>query len=186
MNNFIDRLSQENFVAVLNAIHLYASNKVGGNINNNLIAIGMFQNVADYIAKQIMKKESSQDASFVESSSKYQDLNEINFEQVWEILFKRIENLSSDHRTEVRCTNIHTLENIIMIHGASFAPNPSETGMWRKIMLEVLEAMLTLAVDKYTGVHTKMVDKKQEQPAMAGQKPKSKTFEEASVVKALQ
>lgn len=59
VNNFIDRLSQENFVTVLNAIHMYASNKVNGNINNNLIAIGMFQNVADYTAKQIVKKDSS-------------------------------------------------------------------------------------------------------------------------------
>jgi hypothetical protein len=45
---------------------MYASNKVGGNINNNLIAIGMFQNVADYTAKQITKKDSNQDASFVD------------------------------------------------------------------------------------------------------------------------
>jgi len=59
VNNFIDRLSQENFVTVLNAIHMYASNKANGNINNNLIAIGMFQNVADYTAKQIIKKDGS-------------------------------------------------------------------------------------------------------------------------------
>lgn len=68
VNNFIDRLSQENFVTVLNAIHLYASSKASGNHNNNLIAIGMFQNVADYTAKQILKREGSQDASFVDSS----------------------------------------------------------------------------------------------------------------------
>lgn len=142
----------------------------------------MFQNVADYTAKQILKKEGSQDASFVESSSKQQDVNEINFEQIWEILFKRIESLGGDHRTEVRCTNIHTLENIIMIHGASFSPNPSDTAMWRKIMLEVLHSMLNLAVDKYTGVLSK-VGPKQEQ---VGAKTRSKTFEEASVVKALQ
>ena len=52
VSNFINRLSQSNFVTVLNAIHMYASNS-GSNINNNLIAIGMFQNVADYVAKQI-------------------------------------------------------------------------------------------------------------------------------------
>ncbi len=38
---------------------MYASNKANGNINNNLIAIGMFQNVADYTAKQIIKKDGS-------------------------------------------------------------------------------------------------------------------------------
>ena len=47
---------------------MYASNKTNGNINNNLIAIGMFQNVADYTAKQILRREGSQDASFVDSS----------------------------------------------------------------------------------------------------------------------
>ncbi len=36
---------------------MYASNG-GSNINNNLIAIGMFQNVADYAAKQITNTES--------------------------------------------------------------------------------------------------------------------------------
>jgi hypothetical protein len=90
VNNFIDRLSQDNFVTILSAIQLFASTKVGGNINNNLIAIGMFQNIADYTAKQIQKKESSQDASFVESVSKHQDANEINYEQIWETLLKRI------------------------------------------------------------------------------------------------
>ena len=50
VSNYINRLSQSNFVTILNAIHMYASNN-GGNINNNLIAIGMFQNVADYTAK---------------------------------------------------------------------------------------------------------------------------------------
>jgi hypothetical protein len=81
----------------------------------------------------------------------------------------------------VRCTNIHTLENIIMIHGASFSPNPSDTTMWRKIFMDVLHQMLTYAVDKYTGVLTKVADKKQDSVV----KPKSKTFEEASVSKAL-
>ena len=41
VSNYINRLSQANFVTVLNAIHMYASN-TGSNINNNLIAIGMF------------------------------------------------------------------------------------------------------------------------------------------------
>ena len=52
VSNYINRLSQQNFVTILNAIHMYASNS-GSNINNNLIAIGMFQNVADYAAKQL-------------------------------------------------------------------------------------------------------------------------------------
>lgn len=138
---------------------MYASNKVGGNINNNLIAIGMFQNVADYIAKQITKKDFNQDASFVDQSVTSKTENEINFELIWEILFKRIESLGSDHRAEVRYTNIHTLENIIMTHGASF-PTSSDSSVWSKILLDVILAMLTQAVDKYTGVISKVTDKK--------------------------
>lgn len=50
VSNYISKLTLPNFKTVLNAIHLYASNK-GDNINNNLIAISMFQNVADFIAR---------------------------------------------------------------------------------------------------------------------------------------
>ena len=39
---------------------MYASN-TGSNINNNLIAIGMFQNVADYAAKQITNDNNAVD-----------------------------------------------------------------------------------------------------------------------------
>jgi hypothetical protein len=68
-----------------------------------------------------------------------------------------------------------------MIHGASFSPSPSDSTLWRKIMLDVIQSMLTLAVDKYTGVLAK-VDKKPAEPSLK----KPKTFEEASVVKQLQ
>jgi len=50
VNHYIDKLSQDNFITILNAIHKYASND-GENINNNLTAVGMFQNIADYTAK---------------------------------------------------------------------------------------------------------------------------------------
>ena len=52
MFNYINKLSPNNFTTVLNAIHMYASNS-SGTINNNVNAISMFQNVADYIAKQL-------------------------------------------------------------------------------------------------------------------------------------
>jgi hypothetical protein len=51
VNHYIDKLSQENFITILNAIHKYASND-GENINNNLTAVGMFQSIADYTAKR--------------------------------------------------------------------------------------------------------------------------------------
>jgi hypothetical protein len=50
VSNYIDKLSQENFITILHAIHKYASSE-GDNINNNLTAVGMFQNIADYTAK---------------------------------------------------------------------------------------------------------------------------------------
>lgn len=40
VSNYIDKLSQENFITILHAIHKYASND-GDNINNNLISVGM-------------------------------------------------------------------------------------------------------------------------------------------------
>ena len=55
--------------------------------------------------------------------------------------------------------------------------------MWRKILIDIIQSMLNLAVDKYAGVLGKVSeknDKKAEQ--FVGQKPKQK-FEEASVVK---
>jgi hypothetical protein len=48
VSNYINMLSQANFITLLNAIHMYAANTTADNINNNLTAIGLFQNVADY------------------------------------------------------------------------------------------------------------------------------------------
>jgi hypothetical protein len=50
VNHYIDKLSQDNFITILHAIYKYACND-GENINNNLTAVGMFQNIADYTAK---------------------------------------------------------------------------------------------------------------------------------------
>jgi hypothetical protein len=57
VNHYIDKLSQENFITILHAIYKYASND-GENINNNLTAVGMFQNIADYTAKLAQKEQS--------------------------------------------------------------------------------------------------------------------------------
>lgn len=56
---YIEKLSQENFITILHAIHKYAAND-GDNINNNLTAIGMFQNIADYTAKLMLKDSTQQ------------------------------------------------------------------------------------------------------------------------------
>lgn len=72
VNHYIDKLSQENFTTILHAIHKYASHD-GENINNNLTAVGMFQNIADYTAKLGLK-----DAD-----------NSFSTQRIWTILFQQ-------------------------------------------------------------------------------------------------
>lgn len=50
VSNYIEKLSQENFITILHAINKYATSDCD-NINNNLTAIGMLMNIADYTAK---------------------------------------------------------------------------------------------------------------------------------------
>jgi len=121
-------LTLPNFKTVLNAIHLYASN-LGDNINNNLIAISMFQNVADYISRQI-------------KSETYQ------FKQTWLVVFERIRDLGQDHRAEVRRANIHTLNNIVMTHGATFMTEDEEDDVWPFVLDEVVLGMLEQSINR--------------------------------------
>jgi hypothetical protein len=122
VSNYISKLSLPNFKTVLNAIHLYASNR-GDNINNNLIAISMFQNVADFIARQIKSEAYS-------------------FKHTWLVVFERIKNLGQDHRAEVRRANIHTLDNIVMTHGATFMTEDEEDDVWPFVLDDVVLGML--------------------------------------------
>lgn len=121
---------------------MYASNS-GSNINNNLIAIGMFQNVADYAAKQITKDNSGADPNLSVAQLK---VNAINFEKIWEILFERIFSLGSNKRAEVRKTTVHTLENIIMTHGAALQIGQN---VWPKVLNETVLGMLKNCVERY-------------------------------------
>lgn len=156
VSNYINRLSQQNFVTVLNAIHMYASNG-GSNINNNLIAIGMFQNVADYTASQLTQASSSSTSASAslqigrsESSSSLlamqQKASAINFEKIWQILFERIHSLGSNKRAEVRKASVHTLENIIMTHGSSLQVSQ----VWPKVLNDTVLGMLKGCVERYS------------------------------------
>lgn len=62
-SNYIGKLSQENFITILHAIHKYASND-GDNINNNLTAVSMLQNIADFTARYV-QKEKEKDGSII-------------------------------------------------------------------------------------------------------------------------
>lgn len=162
VSNYIDRLSQQNFVVVLNAIHMYAKNTVG-NINNNLTAIALFQNVADFTAKTL----------------KNNDQNKRKKLKTWKILFERIENLGYDHRAEVRRTNILTAENIIMTHGVHFEMESA----WA-VVLTFMPRLLDHAYKKYSGNITG--EERKSFGFAEDKKAITKTFNEASVVKAMQ
>jgi hypothetical protein len=59
VSNYISMLSQQNFITLLNAIHMYGANNTVDNINNNLTAIGLFQNVADFTSQQLQSNKSA-------------------------------------------------------------------------------------------------------------------------------
>lgn len=56
INNYIQLLGQENFVSIFECIQIFAQQD-NENINSNLIAVGMFMNVADYNAKLIRSSQ---------------------------------------------------------------------------------------------------------------------------------
>jgi hypothetical protein len=91
----------------------------------------MFQNVADYIARQI-------------KSEAY------GFKDTWLIVFERIKSLGSDHRAEVRRANIHTLENIVMTHGGTFSNDLDDDGVWPFILENVILGMLSLSIERFS------------------------------------
>lgn len=78
INHYIDKLSQDNFITILHAIHKYASSE-GENINNNLTAVGMLQNIADYTAKLTQKELIAQTPT-----------DAFNTQRIWSILFEKI------------------------------------------------------------------------------------------------
>jgi len=84
---------------ILDCIQRYVQSPNSENINSKLIAIGMFMNFADYIARI--------------SNSKIQELNEKmeckkinNVEEIWENIFTRILVISQDKRCEIRRSSI--------------------------------------------------------------------------------
>lgn len=56
INNYIQLLGQANFVSIFKCIQIFAQQD-NENINSNLIAVGMFMNVADYNAKLIRNSQ---------------------------------------------------------------------------------------------------------------------------------
>ena len=70
----------------------------------------------------------------------------IDFEKIWEILFERIQSLGSNKRAEVRKTTVHTLENIVMTHGASLQLGQ----IWPKVLNDTVLGMLKKCVDHYS------------------------------------
>jgi hypothetical protein len=110
----------------LGAIHKYASND-GENINNNLTAINMLQNIADYTAKLTIREGS-----------------QVNTLRIWSMLFDKIQELGTDYRTELRNTNIRTMEQILMTHGPLLSGE-----VWTSLLKGSLLHMLRYSMDMF-------------------------------------
>jgi len=56
-----------------------------------------------------------------------------------------------DHRAEVRRANIHTLENIVMTHGATFSGETDEDdSVWSFVFENVVLGMLQQAITMFS------------------------------------
>lgn len=128
VSNYIDKLSQENFITILHAIGRYAGND-GDNINNNLTSVGMFQNIADYTAKLSLQDPTA---------------TPFNTQRIWSILFEKTQELGGDYRAEIRRANIFTLENILMTHGQLLSDQ-----VWSSILKLNLLGMLKNSLEMY-------------------------------------
>lgn len=64
------------------------------------------------------------------------------------MVFERIRDLGQDHRAEVRRANIHTLDNIVMTHGATFMTEEDEDDVWPFVLDEVVLGMLEQAINR--------------------------------------
>jgi hypothetical protein len=94
--------------------------------------------------------------------------------------------LGQDHRAEVRRANIHTLENIVMTHGATFQSETDEDdGVWSFVFEDVVLGMLQLSIEMFS--KSSKFDNSAVQSCQTPQFSQQKkiNFEEASVVKAL-
>jgi hypothetical protein len=70
--------------------------------------------------------------------------NPLNVERIWTILVEKIQELGGDFRVELRRSNIHTLENIIMAHGATLPQS-----VWNSLLRNVLINLFKSSVDMY-------------------------------------
>mmetsp|Transcript_30487 Transcript_30487/g.29876 ORF Transcript_30487/g.29876 Transcript_30487/m.29876 type:complete len:102 (-) Transcript_30487:1257-1562(-) len=101
----------------------------------------MLQNVADFTARAVNKDKSQKQAPETQN----QIPEQLNVERIWQILIEKIEDIGSDQRVEIRRSNIHTLENIIMAHGSLLSPQ-----IWVLILKNVILNMFKNSVEMYS------------------------------------
>jgi len=65
-------------------------------------------------------------------------------ERIWTILIEKIQELGGDPRVEIRRSNIHTLENIIMAHGQLLSP-----AVWASLLRNVLLNLFKSSVESF-------------------------------------
>lgn len=113
--NYIQNLGQQNFVSIFNCIQLFAQADTE-NINQNLTAIGLFMNVADYTAKLTQELQSENRTSDISVTKQGIDVS-----QIWNEMFAKIKLISLEFKAELRRSIVQIFENIIVIHGGSFS-----------------------------------------------------------------
>jgi DNA topoisomerase VI subunit B len=92
---------------------MYALND-SENVNSNLIAIGMYMNVADYTAKLTKEQEESR-----KSDNSVRRKN-INVSQIWQDMFGKMACIAKEPKAEIRRSLIQIMENVIVHHGSIF------------------------------------------------------------------
>jgi hypothetical protein len=173
INNYIQELGQENFIEMFNCIQMYAQSNTD-NINSNLIAIGMFMNVADYVAN--LTKQLNPEAEKQRNSDISVRKTSIDIKKIWSSMFDKMQQVAKENKAEIRRSIIQIFENIIINHGSIF---PEE--VWQSLFEHTLLNMIRYTAEIFNNRRSSMVidpeEEKNDRKVMA--------FEDEKVLAAL-
>lgn len=137
INNHLQELGQENIISIFDCIQAFAQADTD-NINSNLIAIGMFMNVADMISKRInadSNRESIENLKISEDSLKPQQ--PMDMVLIWQQMLLKMQPITTEPKAEIRRSLIQIFENIIVNHGGIFPE-----AVWNFLLKEILIVMM--------------------------------------------
>ena len=107
------------------------------NLNLNLVAISMFMNAADFIAR--LAKDAQQEET---NQSERQTLD---VDRIWLSLFTSMQSVGREPKLEIRRSLIQTLENMVKNHSASLSKQ-----VWSHLLDEFLLTLLSYASRVYS------------------------------------